>query len=90
MGLVNEVVREADLLSRANQLAQQLLQNSPESLRATKKLLSSHAKDRLDKELQAAIEGNAAARNTADFHEGIASFLEKRTPEWPSRKQRNR
>lgn len=86
MGLVNEVVSEADLLLCANQLAQQLLQNSPESLRATKKLLSSHTKERLNLELQAAVEWNAAARNTDDFHEGISSFLEKRTPAWPSRK----
>lgn len=86
MGLVNEVVNETDLLLRAHQLAQQLLQNSPESLRATKKLLSSHTKERLDRELHAAVEWNAAARNTADFHEGISSFLEKRTSAWPSRK----
>lgn len=86
MGLLNEVVSGAELLPRANQLAQQLLQNSPESLRATKKLLSSHAKEHLDHELKAAIAWNVKARTTPDFHEGIAAFLGKRTPVWPSRK----
>ncbi|MHB8302194.1 MAG: enoyl-CoA hydratase/isomerase family protein [Acidobacteriaceae bacterium] len=86
LGLVNEIVDAQELLPRAEQLAQQLLQNSPESLRATKKLLSSCTKERLDRELAAAVDWNAKARETADFHEGVASFLEKRTPVWPSRK----
>lgn len=88
LGLVNELVSGAGLMTRAGELAQQLLQNSPESLRATKKLLSSHAKERLDHELAAAVEWNAKARATEDFHEGIASFLKKRPPVWPSRKDR--
>lgn len=87
MGLVNEVLEPAQLMPRAQELAHALLQNSSESLRATKKLLSSHTKDRLDRELQFAAEWNATARSTGDFHEGIAAFLEKRTPEWPSRKK---
>lgn len=86
LGLVSEVVDGHDLMTRARELAQQLLQNSPESLRATKMLLSSHAKERLDHELAAAIDWNAKARETQDFHEGIASFLEKRRPVWPSRR----
>jgi len=87
MGLVNEVVSDSVLMTRAKQLAHQLLQNSPESLRATKKLLSEHTKERLDRQLQAAVESNAIARSTGDFLEGISSFLEKRTPNWHSRKQ---
>jgi enoyl-CoA hydratase/carnithine racemase len=49
-------------------------------------LLSAHAKEQLDRELQTAVESNATARSTADFQEGISSFLEKRTPNWHSRK----
>ncbi len=86
MGLVNEVVTDSVLIARSRQLAHQLLQNSPESLRATKMLLSAHAKEQLDRELQASIDSNATARSTADFQEGISSFLEKRTPNWHARK----
>ena len=82
MGLVNEVVNDSNLMMRARQLAHQLLQNSPESLRTTKKLLSENTKDELDRTIHAAVERNAAARSTGDFHEGISSFLEKRTPSW--------
>lgn len=87
MGLVNEVVEREALLPRAMQLARSLLQNSPESLRTTKKLLAAHSKERLDQELQLAIDWSVVARSTADFQEGVAAFLEKRAPRWPSRKQ---
>lgn len=85
-GLVNEIVTDSGLLPRARQLAHLILQNSPESLRCTKQLLSEQVKDRLDRELANAVERNATARETADFREGISSFLERRTPSWPSRK----
>lgn len=87
MGLVNEVVRETSLMERALRLARQLIKNSPESMRATKQLLSAHVKDRLDRQLKAAVEMNANARSTEDFREGVSAFLERRTPEWPSRKR---
>ncbi len=87
MGLVHEVLEAAALMPRARELAQSLLQNSPESLRATKRLLSSHVRERLDRELQSAIAWSAEARATGDFREGVAAFLEKRKPDWPSRKK---
>lgn len=82
IGLVGEIVHDAGLLPRARQLAQQLLQNSPESLRATKSLLSSHTREQLDRQLAAAVDANSNARGTADFQEGIRAFLEKRPPHW--------
>ncbi|MGO8719478.1 MAG: enoyl-CoA hydratase/isomerase family protein [Acidobacteriaceae bacterium] len=87
MGLVNEVVRDSGLMERAVRLAHQLLNNSPESLRAIKRMLSANVKDRLDRQLQHAVKMNADARSTEDFREGVAAFLERRTPDWPSRKR---
>ncbi|HWF38589.1 MAG TPA: enoyl-CoA hydratase-related protein [Candidatus Acidoferrales bacterium] len=87
MGLVNEVVRDSGLMDRALRLARQLLKNSPESLRCTKQLLSSHVKEQLDRQLKVAVEMNANARSTEDFREGLSAFLERRTPQWPSRKR---
>ena len=87
MGLVNEVVHDTSLMERAVRLARLLLKNSPSSMRATKQLLSAHVKDQLDRQLQQAVETHASVRSTEDFREGIASFLEKRVPDWPSRKR---
>jgi methylglutaconyl-CoA hydratase len=82
MGLVNEVVAAEHLMARARELAAQLMQNSPSSLRATKKLLTDHARAEMDAQIAPAVRENAAIRTTADFREGIASFLEKRKPVW--------
>ncbi|MGD0163024.1 MAG: enoyl-CoA hydratase-related protein [Candidatus Sulfotelmatobacter sp.] len=82
MGLLNEIVAPEKLLARARELASLLMENSPASLRATKKLLSDHGRAELDSQIEAAVRENAAIRTTADFREGIASFLEKRKPVW--------
>ncbi len=82
MGLVNEIVPPENLMTRARELAALLMENSPASLRATKKLLSDHARAELDVQIEAAVRENAAVRTTADFREGVTSFLEKRKPVW--------
>ena len=85
MGLVSEVVPAENLMVRAGQLALLLMENSPASLRATKQLLSDHARAELDWQMEAAVRENAAIRTTSDFREGISSFLEKRKPVWTGR-----
>jgi len=82
MGLINEIVPAENLMTRARELAALLMENSPTSLLATKQLLTDHARAELDAQLTAAVRENAAIRNTADFREGISSFLEKRKPTW--------
>jgi methylglutaconyl-CoA hydratase len=82
MGLVNEIVAPENLISRARELAALLMENSPASLRATKKLLNDHASAELELQIEAAVRENAAIRTTADFREGVTSFLEKRKPVW--------
>ncbi len=82
MGLINEIVPGEKLMSRARELAELLMENSASSLRATKQLLTDHARLELDAHINAAVRENAAIRSTADFREGITSFLEKRKPVW--------
>ena len=84
IGLVNEIVAPENLLARARELAAQLMENSPASLRYTKRLLSDAARVDLNAQIDAAVRENAAIRETADFREGITSFLEKRKPKWSS------
>jgi methylglutaconyl-CoA hydratase len=82
LGLANEVVEPGNLLARARELADSLLQNSPASLLATKRLLNRNSTDALSRQIAAAVEENARIRTTADFREGVSSFLEKRSPRW--------
>ncbi len=82
IGVVNEVVAPDKLMGRARELAATLLQNSPASLVATKRLLRKYSSAELDHQVAAAVDENARIRSTADFHEGVGSFLEKRRPRW--------
>lgn len=82
IGLISEIVPAENLMTRARELAALLMENSPSSLRATKQLLTGHARAELEAQIDAAVRENAAIRTTADFREGISSFLEKRKPVW--------
>jgi methylglutaconyl-CoA hydratase len=81
-GLVNEVVEPERLMEHARQLAAELMQNSPSSVRATKKLINGFLAPYLDIQIAQAVEDNARIRTTEDFREGVSSFLEKRKPRW--------
>jgi methylglutaconyl-CoA hydratase len=84
LGLVKALLPPDKLMEGARTLAAQLMENSPASLRATKRLLTEAARAELDSQIDAAVRDNAAIRQTADFREGISSFLEKRRPKWSS------
>jgi methylglutaconyl-CoA hydratase len=85
LGLVNEIVAPDQLMSRVHELATQLMEISPASLKVAKALLSSFTRDQLDRQLPRAIQENAAIRQTADFKEGVTSFLERRKPKWTTK-----
>jgi enoyl-CoA hydratase/carnithine racemase len=79
---VNEVVAAEELDAHVQTLAEKLAANSPQSLRATKRLMAEQNCAWLDRATALALEANAKARETDDFAEGIAAFLEKRKPVW--------
>ena len=82
LGLVNEVVAPGEMAARVQSLAESLIASSPQALAATKRLLAAQNRAWLDTAIDVALQANALARDTEDFHEGVAAFLEKRKPVW--------
>jgi methylglutaconyl-CoA hydratase len=82
LGLVNEVVARERLQERARELAAQLSALSPTSLQSTKRLLREFCENDINREIELAVLANARIRSTADYHEGVTAFLEKRKPVW--------
>src|SRR5438132_11134850 len=66
MGLINEIVPPEKLIDRARELAARLMENSPTSLRLTKRLLSDHARAELDAQNENAEREVAATRGIDD------------------------
>ena len=83
MGLVNSVVKDGELMKRAEETAVALAEKSPLVLMMSKKLLSENQEfqQRLAKE----ISFFAACFETEDHIEGIKAFLEKRRPRFKGR-----
>jgi methylglutaconyl-CoA hydratase len=82
IGLANDVVAPEELTKRVQNLAETLIANSPQSLKATKSLIAAQNQEWLNAAVIQALEASALSRETADFREGIAAFLEKRKPAW--------
>ncbi|MFD4565994.1 enoyl-CoA hydratase/isomerase family protein [Streptomyces sp. NPDC058467] len=85
IGLVNRVVPRDELEKTAREWSQRLATGPTRALALTKQLLNAS----LDTDRAAAFAAEAAAQEinmtTADATEGVASFLERRTPEYRGR-----
>ena len=83
LGLVSRVVPDAELEVAAQELADDMLRNSPIGLRLTKECLNASL-DAGSLEQVIALEDRTQilCTRTADFREGITAFLQKRTPEY--------
>ncbi len=82
IGLAAEIVPPEKLMERAHEIAAELMAASPTSIARTKKFMLGFDDAALRAELEQAVDANADIRSTPDFKEGIASFLEKRSPKW--------
>src|SRR5262245_61579047 len=81
-GLINEVVPRAELLTRARSLAEAIAANAPISVQIAKQLIDG-AGDGAGMALEALA--GARAATTGDAGEGIASFRERRPPQFNGR-----
>lgn len=84
-GLVDRRVPAGNAPEAAREVAGQIARNSPVAVRAAKQAMRRGA----SVDLPAALDIEDAAWRTAAFsadrHEGIAAFNEKRRPDWPGR-----
>ena len=84
-GLVSEVVEADRLAERAGELAAQLAALPTRAIGMTKRLLDHAAAATLEEQLEWEAQLQTAATASEDFREGVASFLEKRPPEFRGR-----
>ncbi len=82
LGLVNEVVPAADLMSAAQKWADDILLCAPLSVRASKQMALTGLDLPLDLALSRGYPEFEKAVNAADQLEGARAFAEKRKPNW--------
>lgn len=82
IGMITRVVAERALLDEANALAQELAASATPALGVTRRLLLDSFTAPLETQLDAESRGIAAMGRTTEGKEGIAAFLEKRTPDF--------
>ena len=82
IGLINALVEPGEHVERARKLAAEIARNSMTSIALSKEVLASIPSMGLEEAFDFAANINAAGRLNQDCLEGIAAFLEKRTPSW--------
>ncbi|MDQ2648114.1 MAG: crotonase/enoyl-CoA hydratase family protein [Actinomycetota bacterium] len=84
-GLVNRLVEPGQALDEAVKLAEQICANAPLAVRESRKVVleATYAPDDVGWRLSG--EGFGRVLGSEDTAEGLAAFIEKRTPQWKGR-----
>ena len=81
-GMLNKIVNDDELMDEANLLAQRIVKNPPQALRATKQLMRAGTTMPLDNLLQMSAAIQANLHQTQDHLEAVSALIEKRTPDF--------
>lgn len=85
LGIVNQVVSDGAVEDAANDLADSLLANAPQAVRATKRVCRASAYNDLETVFSLGEEITGNLYDTADAQEGVAAFFEDREPTFEGR-----
>lgn len=84
-GLASYVVQKDQLIAKAEELAQRIASHPPHSVRMCKRLIRDAGNTGLSSHLEIASSMQALVQHTADQHEAVIAFLDKRKPEYSGR-----
>lgn len=84
-GIVNEVVPHDDLMNHVGALAREIAANAPLAVQATKRMMRMAANETFEANVHHVYLQLLPLFRSKDFKEGMASFLEKRDPEFEGR-----
>jgi len=82
MNFCHFVCSASELAAKRRELCESILTGSPAALATTKRHLQSCAAGTLRAQLESGMQISGTARETDDAREGLAAFLEKRSPSW--------
>ena len=85
IGLVNRVVEPDQLVSEVRELAQQIAENAPLTVEASKATINELVKDESARDLDRIEALNRLCMDSQDYAEGRRTFKEKRKPEFVGR-----